>query len=63
VSIDGVLDQTGYPFVERQQYASFSKRGVHDNRISRSREVLVEDSIGVASGKQARDSLTVIGSP
>jgi hypothetical protein len=50
VSVDGALDQTGDPFVERQQDASFSKRGGHDDRISRSRQVLVDDSVGVMSG-------------
>ncbi len=54
----GWLDQTGYSFVERQQDASFPKRRGHDDRIGRSRQVLVEDCVGVVAGlMQIRDEI------
>jgi hypothetical protein len=46
-----VFNRIGYPFVERQQDATFSKRGGHNDQIGRSRQVLIEDCVGVVPGQ------------
>ncbi len=50
MGVHGVLNQIGYPFVERQRDATFSKRGGHYDQIGRSRQVLIEDCVGVVPG-------------
>jgi len=49
MGVRGVLHQIGYPFVQRQQDAIFSKRCGQNDQIGRSRQALVDDCVGVVA--------------